>query len=319
MRLMLALSAAGVIASAAAADQLVVVTRGDNTVAIVDADTLAVEHRATVGDNPHEAVASPDGRRAFISDYGMSRGSTITVLDAPSGAVEATWALNGEVGPHGIAASGDGSRVWVTAERQQAVIELDAATGEETARWATARPGSHQLVAAPDGSRLYVANIPANSVTVIDRESGDIAWIDTDAGPEGIDISPDGETLWVANRSANTISVIDTATNTVEETIESGGQVPFRLKFTPDGEEVWVVNAESREIAVFDTASREIIDRIGFDLFPVGILIAPDGETVFISHTADESVSVVDRASRTVRALVETGPQPDGMAYVVTR
>src|SRR6266700_2159937 len=60
---------------------LLVLSKQDHTMAIVDPDTLKVLARVPVGDDPHEIVASADGRTAYVSNYGFGRFHTITVLD----------------------------------------------------------------------------------------------------------------------------------------------------------------------------------------------------------------------------------------------
>src|SRR4051812_30130825 len=60
---------------------LLVLSKQDHTLAIVDPGTLKVLARIPVGDDPHEVIASADGRTAYVSNYGFGRFHTITAID----------------------------------------------------------------------------------------------------------------------------------------------------------------------------------------------------------------------------------------------
>ena len=49
---------------------LLALSKRDHVLAIVDARTLKVVARVPVGPDPHEVVASEDGRTAWVSIYG---------------------------------------------------------------------------------------------------------------------------------------------------------------------------------------------------------------------------------------------------------
>src|SRR5271157_2249887 len=84
MRFRLWLFAAFVLAPALAAAQatppaaLLALSKHDHTLAIVDPATLKVVARIPVGDDPHEVVASADGRTAWVSNYGFGSFHTLT-------------------------------------------------------------------------------------------------------------------------------------------------------------------------------------------------------------------------------------------------
>ena len=52
--------------TSAAADLLLAINKGDNTLAIVDATTLKMLGTAATGPDPHEVVASSDGCLHFL-------------------------------------------------------------------------------------------------------------------------------------------------------------------------------------------------------------------------------------------------------------
>lgn len=310
-----------------AADLLVVLNKSDHEAALVDPLTYEVLAKLPTGKGPHEAAASPDGRTAYVSNYGsfgvfrtgeqprMEPGNTITVLDLEARRVKATFDLGSYTQPHGIWISRDGRRLWVTCEGAKAVLELDTESGRILKAWDTAQDVSHMLVPTPDERKLYVANIGSGSVTVIDRTTDIVKSIRTGAGAEGLDIAPSGQEVWVSNRGANSVSVLDVARDRVLATFESGGEMPIRVKFTPDGQQGWVSNARSNAVSVFDAASRQLIGTIEVGAVPVGILMTPDGQRAFVANTNANQVTVVDVPARKVLRTFTTGTEPDGMAW----
>src|SRR5260370_3529673 len=49
---------------------LLILSKRGHTLATVDPSSLKVLSRVPVGDDPHEVIASADGRTAYVSNYG---------------------------------------------------------------------------------------------------------------------------------------------------------------------------------------------------------------------------------------------------------
>jgi YVTN family beta-propeller protein len=304
-------------ATAAAAETLIVVNKWDNEVALVDASTYEVLKKLVTGSGPHEVAASPDGGLAYVTNYGGSlwSGDTLTVIDVEKKAVKETFDLGSYSRPHGVWASRDGSRLWVTAESDEAVLELEAASGKILKAWKTPGAGGHMLAPTPDEGKLYVANPAGGDVTVIDRRTDSVETIQTGPSTEGIDVSPDGRQVWVGSNARSTLTVIDAATDKVVASFSSGGQVPIRVKFSPDGKQVWVSNNGSQTVTVLDVRSRNVLDIIELPGHPVGLFFAPDGSRVFVGVVTENRVVVIDAETRKITGSIATGTRPDGMAW----
>src|SRR5258708_36133425 len=59
-------------------EALLVLSKGDHMLVIVDPSTLKVVGKAPSGDDPHEVVTSGDGKFAYISNYGGGTLNTLT-------------------------------------------------------------------------------------------------------------------------------------------------------------------------------------------------------------------------------------------------
>lgn len=323
MLLMLAAVDAGV----AAADLLVVLNKSDHQAVLIDPETLATLAKIPTGQGPHEVAVSPDGRTAYVANYGMFAvfregqrqdhpGNTISVIDLDRRAVRDTFDLGAYTKPHGLWVSKDGQLLWATCEGAQAVLELDAATGAIRKAWKTEQDVSHMLVPTPDEKKLYIANIRSGSVTVIERATDRVRSLATGEGAEGIDVTPDGREVWVTNRGAHTVAVIATADDSIVTRFESGGQMPIRVKFTPSGREAWISNARSNTVTVFDVRERRLLATVEVGAVPVGIQMTPDGRRAFVANTNDDQVTLLSIADRKVLKAFAPGNEPDGMAWV---
>jgi len=323
----------GVIMSTAAtatADYLVVLNKSDHEACLVDPATRKVLTKLPTGQGPHEVAVSPDGRFAYVANYGffgvfkegekpkMDPGNTLTVIDLEAKKVSGLIDLGTFSMPHGLKVSRDGKRLWATCEDSRAVVEVDLAKGEVVRSWDTDQDISHMVVVTPDENKLYVSNIRSGSVTIIDRKTDGVKSIKTGDGAEGIDISPDGTEVWVSNRGANTLSVIAVGSDEIVASFESGGTMPIRARFTPDGREVLVSNARSNTVTVFDAKTRKKLATIEVGVVPVGIEMAPDGKHAYVACTNDDTVKVLDIANRKVAGSFTTGKEPDGMAWAKT-
>jgi DNA-binding beta-propeller fold protein YncE len=104
---------------------LLVLEKGDRSLAIVDPDSLRVLGRVAAGADPHEVVASKDGRYAYISNYGASStpGQTLSVIDLAAQKPLPAVNLGALRTPHGLELA-DG-RVYFTAEGSKAIARYD--------------------------------------------------------------------------------------------------------------------------------------------------------------------------------------------------
>ncbi len=307
---------------------LLVVNKSENTLAFVDVETGDIRGKVTTGPNPHEVAATPDGKLAYVTNYGSGRPrgtrSWLTVVDVESMRVVRDLEFkdpdSGEYlsAPHGIMVTPDGRDLWVTAEGSQAVARIALSDESVAGVYMTGQRTSHQVVPLPDGSKAYVANIGSGSVSVVDVRTGSVNTVVCAPGTEGIDVSPDGRWVWATNRADDSISVIDTRTDRVTATIRTGS-FPIRVKFTPDGAYALVSNAQDGEVAVFNASTRDLVRTVNTGAMPIGLLILPDGSRAYAANTASDMVSVIDLEAWKVIGTLATGDEPDGLALAIIK
>ena len=60
---------------------LLALSKQDHTLSIVDPSDMHIVATIPVGDDPHELVASSDGKTAYVSNYGFGAFHTLAVID----------------------------------------------------------------------------------------------------------------------------------------------------------------------------------------------------------------------------------------------
>jgi YVTN family beta-propeller protein len=296
---------------------LTVLVKGANELAIVDPSSLTVVARVPTGEAPHEVALSPDGRTAFVANYGArTPGNSISVIDLVARNEVKRVDLGALHRPHGLAQAG--GRIYFTAEANKLIGRYDAQSGTVDWLMGTGQNITHMLVVTKDESRIFTANIGSDSVTAFHR-APDGNWtvtvIPVGKGPEGIAISPDERELWTAHSREGGVSIIDVRQEKLVQTIPVSAKRSNRLQFTPDGKRVLISDAYGGEVIVLETASRKEITRVRTGGQPEGVLITPDGARAFVGLGNGNAVAVIDLASSVMTGKIETGPETDGLGW----
>lgn len=304
---------------------LLVLEKNDKSLAIVDPGTLKITGRIPAGGDPHEIVASEDGKYAYISNYGAFQNPqhTLSVADLSQQKALPTVDLGALRAPHGLDVVN--GRVYFTAEGSKVIGRYDPSTHQIDWVLGIGQNRTHMLLVSKDESRIFTSNVNADTIGFLDRDkSGDASgWVETyipvGKGPEGFDVSPDGKELWAANSHDGTVSVIDVTSKKVVQTFDIHTKFANRVKFTPDGKLVLISDLGTGDLVVLDAAGRKELKRLSLGHGVAGILIAPDGSLAYVAVSPDSQVAVVDLKSLTVTGRIATGKGPDGMAWAVRK
>src|SRR3954449_12421256 len=106
-------------------ETLLVLSKGEHTLAIIDPSNLKVVARVPVGEDPHEVIASSDGKFAYVSNYGSGAYNTLAVIDLVGHKALPSIDLGPLRGPHGLAFVG--GKTWFTAEAAKVIGRYDPA------------------------------------------------------------------------------------------------------------------------------------------------------------------------------------------------
>jgi YVTN family beta-propeller protein len=325
---------------------LLALSKADHTLAIVDPATLKVLGKAPVGTDPHEVIASADGKTAYVSIYGGGSLHEIDVIDIATQKALAPIDTKPFFGPHGLTFVA--GKLWFSAEGSKSVARYDPAAKAFDWAMGTGQDRTHMIYVTPNAKKIYTTNVSSGTVSILAdtliqpgnfgpppgaqapsaggpppgfRQQPRNDWVQTvipvSRGSEGFDVTPDGKELWTAAADDGTIAVIDLATKKVSQTIDAKVQGANRLQFTPDGKLALISSLRNGDLTVYDVASRKEVKKVNIGHGAAGILMDPDGSRAFIGCTADNYVAVVDLKTLQVTGHIDVGGGPDGLAWAV--
>jgi YVTN family beta-propeller protein len=335
------------IAQGPSESSLLVLSKRGHTLAIVDPSSLKVLAKVPIGDDPHEVIASADGRTAYVSNYGGGSLHTLAVVDLVGQKAMPAIDLEPLHGPHGLTFVG--GKTWFTVEGSKAIGRFDPATHRVDWVLGTGQDRTHMIWVSEDEKKIVTANVASGTMTLMElmaRQQGPGGpppggpkpagapngpppgprgpnWEGTvlkvGNGPEGFDVLGDGNTVWVANAQDGTVSVIDFASRKVIDTLAIDARGANRLKFTLDGKTALISSLGGSELVFVDVATRKVVKRLKIGSGAAGIVMQPDGTRAFVACSPDDYVAVIDLKTMDVVGKIDAGGEPDGMAWAVRR
>ncbi|MEO5996374.1 MAG: YncE family protein [Chitinophagaceae bacterium] len=309
---------------------LLALSKADHMLVVVDPVTLKPIARIPVGEDPHEVIASSDGKTAYVTIYGGGRFHELNIIDLIGQKPLPNFDTRPLSGPHGITYVN--GKVWFTAEGSKSVGRYDPATGKLDWTKETGEDRTHMIYVTADEKKIYTTNMSSGTVSIIEdtlKQVGKTAsnthppegWVQTvvavSRGSEGFDVSPDGRELWTAASEDGIISIIDTRAKKLTAKIDAKVLGANRLKFTPDGRSVFISSLRSGDLAIYDARSHKEIKRLKLGRGAAGILMDPDGSRAFVACSGDNYVAVIDLKTLEVTGRMEIGGVPDGLAWAI--
>jgi YVTN family beta-propeller protein len=246
-----------------------------STLEIVDLSTGKVVSSVPTGQDPINALVSPDGGRVYVVNR---RGENVSVIDTASSRVIATIPLG--FMPLSAALTPDGKKLYVTS-------------------------------ASPSASSGDLRG----GVTVIDTTANGIkTTVLVHRGPSAVAASPDGRWIYVTHWAYDSgmIDVIATASDELAN--KNPGPIPggtsHDLAVSPDGRRLYVLPSPWNFVAEIDSTNQEVLGVADVGPWPHYLALSPDGRRLYVSHMlfADsptrETITVLDAPNLRVVATI---------------
>ena len=276
---------------------LIVATRENGSISIIDTATNEVLSQIPVGKNPE--FVRVRGHFAYVSYEPSAKGGP---PPAPGSAAAATAAkedadddkeparigivdlkLGKKVreiigGPEteGIEFSKDGKQLVITNEADNTVTVHSLKTGKLLKTIKTHEYGDRPrgVKVSPDGTTYVVTLEYGNKFMVMDKNFKVLRTVDTGVTPYGIAYDRKGERIFVAANKAKTLEVYDAKTYAKVKDITTGNRC-WHFSFTPDDKEILLACGKSDAVLVIDVEKLEVTQQIEDKKMPWGLVTYP--------------------------------------------
>ena len=272
--------------------KLIVATRENESISVIDTATGEVLQQIPVGKNPEFVRISGDF--AYVSSEPSSKGGPPPASGAKKAEEE----------------DDDDDEEKIPAK----IAVVDLVKGEKV-REITGGPETEGIEFSADGKQLVITNEADNTVTVHNIDDGKLVkTIHTHEHgdrPRGIKVSPDGSTYLATLEYGNKIMVLDKDYNLVR-TVETG-QTPYGISYNHAGDRIFVATNKDKMLQVFDAKTYEKIKDI-----PTGnrcwhFTFTPDDKQILLACGKSDAVFVIDADKLEVTKQIEVKNMPWGL------
>jgi len=276
---------------------LVVATRENGSISVIDTATNEVTKQIPVGKNPE--FVRVRGNFAFVSYEPSAKGgpppapgsaaakeaekeaedddaepARIGIIDLKLG--KKVREIVGGPETEGIEFSKDGKQLVITNEADNTVTVHNMKTGKLLKTIKTHEYGDRPrgVKVSPDGKTYVVTLEYGNKFMVLDKNFKVLRTVDTGATPYGIAYDRAGEHIYVAANKAKTLEVFNAKTYEKVKQVTTGNRC-WHFSFTPDDKEILLACGKSDAVFVIDTEKLEVTKQIEDKKMPWGVVTYP--------------------------------------------
>ena len=253
---------------------LVVATRENGSVSVIDTTTNEVLSQIKVGQNPE--FVRIKGNFAFVSYEPSAKGGPPPAPGSAEAAAAAKEDDDDDKEP---------ARIGI----------IDLKLGKKI-REITGGPETEGVEFSKDGKQLVITNEADNTVTVHSMKSGKllktIKTHEYGDRPRGVKVSPDGKTYLVTLELSDKMLVLNEKFKVVKEV--RTGKTPYGVSFDREGKRIFVAANKEKALQVFDAKTYENIKDI-----PTGercwhFSFTPDDQQIMLVCGKSNEVVVID-------------------------
>lgn len=310
--------------------RLHVANRSSHELASVELASGRIVDRTPIGPGPHLVSAGPDA--LAVAAYGAfprphsepvigmpgwveEPGGELLVIHAPGVEDRLQRLALPCVRPHGSAWDDVGSRVWITCEDRQGVVEVTlGSTSQKQRLLTTGYEGAHVLAWDRPRNQLLVAHTEAGGVSFLRLDSGEAAFLGLAPGAEALWIDESRRQAWVTLGASGELAVVDLAERIEIARVEPG--CVFPIDFAAAGDALWVACFGSGELVAIDLITHEVSDRIKLPAGPLNVEAHPSLPVLYASLPRQNRVVEVSVIGGGVTRSFETGIEPDGLVLL---
>lgn len=314
MKALLVLFASLPLLAADSAAQFAAVQKLSGTVGFYDATGKHLGD-AKVGQHPHEAAVSTDGKTLYASDNGVvwmtdngDGENTISIVDVATRKRTGVVDLGSYRRPHGITVDPKTGHLLVTTEKPNALLLVDPASRKVLQHWDVKGLAPHMVVLNSTGEWAFTSNSNSGELSVINTKTGEVKVVAAGKRPQGQAFSPDGRTLYVTLADDAAIGIFDLAKMAFTGRVTTG-KTPVRVAVTPDGKTLVYALQEANAVGFADVATRRQVAEVACGGPTMSMSLSRDGS---LAYTGIQEQDKIVEISVTGRKIVRTFSAPKG-------
>jgi YVTN family beta-propeller protein len=289
---------------------LLALSKSDHTLAIVDPTTLKVIARVPVGPDPHEVIASSDGKTAYVSNYAGGTLYELDLIDLVTQKPLPHIDTRPLIGLHGLTFAA--GKLWFTAEGSRTIGRFDPATAKIDWCMGTGQDRTHMIYVTGDGKKICTTNVASGTVSILidtliqpgpppganpaGAPADSPAGAPPKGGPGGFGPgSPGGpggpgpHMVWT-------------------QTLIPVGKGSEGFDVSPDGRQLWTAAADDGAIYIIDIASKTVTAKIDAGVTGANRLkFTPDGKRVLVTSLRNGDLFIFDAGSHQLLKRLNTG------------
>lgn len=300
----------------ALAGEIWVTNETDNTISVIDTDTLEVTRTIPTGERPRGITFAHDGSVAYVC---ASDSDTVQVIDPVTGTV--LHNLPSGEDPEQFVLAPDGKHLYIANEDDAITTVVDVESRKVVAQI--------NVGIEPEG----MAVSPDGRIAITTSETTNMAhWIDTatqalfantlvDSRPRHAEFAKEGTELWVSSEIGGTVTVFDVATQAEKAKIrfEIKGVHPDKIQpvgfeFAEGDKTAFVALGPANHVAAVNTETYEVEDYILVGRRVWHMAFNADKTQLFTTNGVSGDVTVIDVARREPVKSVKVGRFPWGAA-----
>ena len=288
----------------------------DNTITVIDGDTLEVTDTVDVGERPRGIELSKDQRYLYIC---ASEDNTVEVLDTETLKVVAK--LPSGPDPEVLAISPDGKTMYVANEDDNLVTVIDIESQIRTNEIPVGVEPEGMAI-SHDGRFVVNTSETTNMAHFIDTQSGKITDnIVVGQRPRFVQFTADDEEVWVTSEIGGTVTVIDNKTRTIKREINfeipgvpSEAIQPVGARILRDRSYVFVALGPANRVAVINGKTYAVEDYILVGQRVWQLAFSPDEKWLYSTNGVSNDITVINVTKRRAVKSITVGGLPWGVA-----
>lgn len=301
----------------AAADEMWISNEKDDTLSVIDIETLEVIRTIETGERPRGITFSKDFSVLYIC---ASDSDSVQVMDPetgeilhdlPSGEDPEQFVLHPNDRHLYIANEDDAITTVVDTETRTVIAQIDVGIEPEG------------MAVSPDGKIAITTSETTNMAHWIDTETQELfANTLVDSRPRHAEFLKDGTELWVSSEIGGTITVFDVETQTKKAKIEFEVEgvhpdrvQPVGFELSNEDKTAFVALGPSNHVAAVNPDTYEVEDYILVGRRVWHMDFNADKSLLFTTNGVSGDVTVIDVAKREPIKTIKVGRFPWGAAF----